>query len=243
MSNKATGGEPVEGADIPVTPGRLNPHILSHARKVAGRADDEIMLRRAAEEAARAADAANQAARELAKKVNTPARKVVIGAGQTAKRRTGNAFNPLRRRTYLEHLAGGLRRGEAAKLAGVSRSTVNTYRKIDPAFVTMEEEAEGEATERIEDALYQLAESGHLEAMKFVLMNRQPDRWKDPKTLKVTVAGQIDHAHTAEVGPRLERIAALQAKLVERAALGAGQTDDAGLYDVLEADWSDDSGD
>lgn len=146
----------------------------------------------------------------------------------------GRGFTPDKQAEYLAALARGLRRSKAAALASVNYATVTAYRKKDPAFAAAEAEAEAQACEAIEDALWETAAGGHMTAMMFWLQNRAPDRWKDMRrvTKEVTHSGTV--AHALEAGPSIDRILALQAQLQERKALRAG--DDPNVIDVEPLD-------
>ena len=145
-------------------------------------------------------------------------------------------FNPQRQAQYLDYLAANMRRGVAAKMVGVSPTTISQFRKSDPGFAEKEQAAEAEAGEAVEDALFALAtEQKHFEAIKFILINRMPDKWRDPKTIKVEHSGTV--TQEIEAGPALERIALLEARLTERKAITAGPGFEEGTVD---AEWVDD---
>jgi hypothetical protein len=129
----------------------------------------------------------------------------------------GRGFTPDKQAEYLSSLARGMRRGEAAAAADINTATVNSYRKKDPAFGAAEVEAETQASEVIESALWELARGGHLTAIMFWLQNRAPSRWQDMRRVQKTVTHEGTVTHELEAGPAMERIAALQARLQDRA--------------------------
>jgi len=159
----------------------------------------------------------------------TPVRKpraaTTRGARKTyadAALKQGRGFTPDRQAEYLAALARGMRRSEAAAAAEINVSTVAAYRKKDPAFAAAETEAETQASEVIESALWDLARGGHLTAIMFWLQNRAPDRWRDMRQISKTVKHEGTVTHELEAGPAMARIAQLQATLSERAALRSG---------------------
>ena len=83
---------------------------------------------------------------------------------------------------YFEHLRQGLRPGAAAEAVGITRQTVYMHRKNDPDFAEAERQAELEACEIVEDALFNAAISGNVKAAETWLYNRMPDRWTDKRT-------------------------------------------------------------
>jgi hypothetical protein len=111
----------------------------------------------------------------------------------------GNArkFNDEAQRTYFDAIARGISPGDAAKLAGVTRDTVNAYRKADPAFAEAEEEARAGVNELVEEALLQAALGGNVDAMKTWLFNRSREAWAPPQKLQLEVSGQVDHSTTS----------------------------------------------
>lgn len=213
---------------------KLDPHVLAAARK----ANPQLV---AGQKAALAAEAAAKAAEEAAaqaKRLNAVPGKRVVVAARPTRVSEKRKFTPQLQRQYLDFLRQGLRRGESAKLVGLHYATVTALRKADPAFAQAEADAEAQASEQIENALFTLASEGHMEAIKFWLMNRAPERWKDPKSIKVEVSGQI----TAESSG--DRIAELEARLIERKALQAageavGDVIEAEILDADDADWDD----
>ncbi len=138
---------------------------------------------------------------------------------QEAALKQGRGFTPDKQAEYLSSLARGMRRGEAAAAADINTATVNAYRKKDPAFQAAEVEAETQASEVIESALWELARGGHLTAIMFWLQNRAPTRWQDMRRVQKTVTHEGTVTHELEAGPAMERIAELQRRLTDRAEL------------------------
>jgi hypothetical protein len=107
---------------------------------------------------------------------------------------------------YLEQLRDGLNRGESARAIGVSRMTVWEHRKDDPDFDQACKDAQDEAVEEVEDALYESAVNGNVTAAIFYLKNRAPGRWKDvqqreyggkdggPVRVEVSIAERLERA-------------------------------------------------
>jgi len=87
----------------------------------------------------------------------------------------------------LELLREGSRRGTAAHAVGVTRQTVSEHKKRDPEFAALADDAEMDANEEVEDALYMAATSGNVVAAQVWLYNRWPDRWKDKRNIGVSV--------------------------------------------------------
>jgi hypothetical protein len=88
-------------------------------------------------------------------------------------------FGPKKREVYFQALREGARRTAAAKAAGISSEWVRRTRKDDPHFAEQESEAELDANERVEDAMFKSALEGNVTAMQVWLYNRMPDRWAD----------------------------------------------------------------
>jgi hypothetical protein len=92
-------------------------------------------------------------------------------------------FNQTKKKVYLESLRQGLRRGKAAEAAGVSRVIVWMHMRDDPEFAALVDQAELDACEIVEDALFQKARQGNIVACQVWLYNRHPDRWKDQRAI------------------------------------------------------------
>ena len=99
-------------------------------------------------------------------------------------------FTNERRRKYLEGLSRGLRRGAAAKAAGVDRGTIRNAQKSDEAFATSCEEAEMDACDQVEEALWKKALDGNVTAMLVWLFNRSAGRFSDKRYVKEAVKPQ-----------------------------------------------------
>lgn len=78
-------------------------------------------------------------------------------------------MNEQQRDDFLEHMRAGMRRGAAAELLGLTRMGVLDYIASNDDFRLAVEDAEGMATEHIEEALYQAAVSGSVPAAKIWL--------------------------------------------------------------------------
>jgi hypothetical protein len=154
-------------------------------------------------------------------------------------------FGKRRQKAYLEALRGGARRGAAAVSVGITRQTVWMERTRNPEFAKAEEDAEMEANELVENALFQAAQSGNVTAAQVWLYNRMPERWQDKRNIQHTGkdGGPIGVANLsdAEIDARLAKI--LTAGGQEGgpgAAVGtgaaAGPPDPAGLDDEAPKD-------
>jgi hypothetical protein len=92
-------------------------------------------------------------------------------------------FGPPKREKYLEALAAGARRGAAAESVGVSAELVRQYRHHSAEFDRLVLEAEDEANELVEGALFKAAVEGNVVACQVWLYNRAPDRWADRRNI------------------------------------------------------------
>ena len=69
----------------------------------------------------------------------------------------------------------------------MSRVTAYLWARSDSTFAAAVDQAELDACEIVEDALFNKAKDGHLTAIIFYLTNRVPDRWKDRRAVKQEV--------------------------------------------------------
>jgi len=98
-------------------------------------------------------------------------------------------FGAQKRTEFLQNLRDGMRRGAAAEAVGVTRETVRLVYRDEPEFASAVEQAEMDANETVEDALYQAATSGNVTAIQVWLYNRQPERWVDKRNVKMEHSG------------------------------------------------------
>lgn len=134
-----------------------------------------------------------------------------------------------RQTKYLNALVEGKRIGQAAASAGVQRADVYRWRKADPEFAEAEKRAEQAFADTVESVVLESALSGNMPAAFRWLEQRSQERWTPP-------AKQVEVKQTLELeaGPRIERIMALQAKILERQALTVGS--DPNIIDVDPVD-------
>jgi hypothetical protein len=118
-------------------------------------------------------------------------------------------FNPFSKARYLGCLRAGMRRGEAARAAGVSTQTIRYQRARDEDFNQQCYEAESDATDHVESCLMRNIENGDTRAAIFWLVNRAPERWKAEKRQAITVSPE----------PPQETPEELEAFLLKRLAL------------------------
>lgn len=111
-------------------------------------------------------------------------------------------FGDEKKAAYLEQLRNGVRRMAAARAVGVDPDTVSIHKAKDPEFAAACEQAELEACEQVEDALFQAAISGNVVACQVYLYNRMPSRWRDKRNVEaaVTHGGRIDITELDEDG-------------------------------------------
>lgn len=98
-------------------------------------------------------------------------------------------FGAVKRAAFLTALREGSRRGAAAEAVGISRETVRLAYNADPDFAAQVEQAEMDANEPVEDALYQAALAGNVVAAQVWLYNRMPERWQDRRRVDATHSG------------------------------------------------------
>lgn len=77
---------------------------------------------------------------------------------------TYRAFTRVKQEAFLEHLRAGMRRGAAADELGLARIRVREYIANHKDFERLVRDAEVDATEHVEEALYQAAVSGSVAA-------------------------------------------------------------------------------
>lgn len=76
------------------------------------------------------------------------------------------SFDAPAREQFLEHLRSGMRPGAAAFVGKIPRATVDGYMAEHPDFALEVRDAEATATEHVEEAVYQAAISGNVQAAR-----------------------------------------------------------------------------
>jgi hypothetical protein len=79
---------------------------------------------------------------------------------------TYRAFTRIKQAEFLEHLRAGMQRGAAADALGLSRIKVREYINTNKPYERLVLDAEVDATEHVQEALYQAAVSGSVAAAK-----------------------------------------------------------------------------
>lgn len=103
-------------------------------------------------------------------------------------------FDDARKAVFLDLLANGWRRGRACKKVGIHRSTFEKHLNTYPKFAEAVAQAEMDACEIIEEALFQNARGdpkrgipGNVTAQQVYLYNRCPERWADRRNPSVVI--------------------------------------------------------
>jgi len=100
-------------------------------------------------------------------------------------------FTTKKKDEYLEHLQKGGRRGAAAEAVGVTRQTVRLHTLQDPEFAVAVQQAELDANEMVEDALFKAAIGGNVTACLAWSYSRAPDRWQDKRNRQPTFDSNV----------------------------------------------------
>lgn len=93
-------------------------------------------------------------------------------------------FDQARKDEFLKLLAKGVSRSNACKKVGIHRSTFNAHYKKYPRFREQVLQAEMDANELVEQALFKAALDGNVTAQQVWLYNRCPDRWRDRRNIQ-----------------------------------------------------------
>lgn len=78
-----------------------------------------------------------------------------------------------------EWAQNGLTEKQIAKNLGISRDTLNEYKKKYPDFSDLLKKGKEVSDEEVENALYKAALGGNITAQIFWLKNRRPEKWRD----------------------------------------------------------------
>lgn len=131
-----------------------------------------------------------------------------------ARKRRAYRFSKVKQEEYLASLRDGGRRGKAARAIDIDPSTVWRHMRDEAGHLTefgrAVIEAEAEADEEVETALYDAAVSGNVTAIQTWLYNRKSDKWQ-PRTgaQAVAISGSVSSVTevTLEVSAKEELLA------------------------------------
>lgn len=93
-------------------------------------------------------------------------------------------FTKPKQERFLQHIREGMRRGPAADQIGFDRIKIRDFIAADETFRKLVENAEIDATENVEEALYQAAISGSVPAAKAWIDLKGEKREKPPRAEK-----------------------------------------------------------
>ena len=94
-------------------------------------------------------------------------------------------FDAARREIFLDLLRKGVRRTQACKKAGISRPTFNKYMNNNKKFAAEVAQAETDANELVEQAMFSSALKGNVTAQQVWLYNRDPEHWQDKRNIAI----------------------------------------------------------
>lgn len=123
-------------------------------------------------------------------------------------------FDAARREIFLDLLRKGIRRTQACKKAGISRPTFNKYMNNNKKFAAEVAQAETDANELVEQAMFSSALKGNVTAQQVWLYNRDPDRWSDKRNSPLDI--QKFEFEVGEFKKALEELDALKAKVKQQ---------------------------
>ena len=123
-------------------------------------------------------------------------------------------FDAARREIFLDLLRKGIRRTQACKKAGISRPTFNKCMNNNKKFAAEVAQAESDANELVEQAMFSSALKGNVTAQQVWLYNRDPDRWSDKRNSQLDI--QKFEFEVGEFKKALEELDALKAKVKQR---------------------------
>lgn len=78
---------------------------------------------------------------------------------------------------FLDQLAHGKTKTDAARAIGVNLKSIERHEKADPAFASAIDDARWEADDAVVNSLYQAAVNGNVPAIQTWLYNRRPLEW------------------------------------------------------------------
>jgi len=93
-------------------------------------------------------------------------------------------FDDIKKEAYFESLKNGLGRMAAARSVGCTPEWMEKLMRRDPDFKKAISQAELEANQKVENALFEAALSHNVVACQVWLYNRSPERWADRRRME-----------------------------------------------------------
>jgi hypothetical protein len=94
-------------------------------------------------------------------------------------------FDAARKEAFLDLLRKGVRRGAACRKVGIARQTFDNHVNKSKSFKADVMQAEMDANELVETALFRNAIDGNVTAQQVWLYNRVPETWQDKRNLTI----------------------------------------------------------
>lgn len=101
-------------------------------------------------------------------------------------------FDATRRELFLDLMRKGVRRYHACKKVGISRTTLAKYINNNDKFAAEVVQAEMDANELVEQAMFKSAINGNVTAQQVWLYNRDPERWRDKRNVTIPQKTESD---------------------------------------------------
>jgi hypothetical protein len=130
-------------------------------------------------------------------------------------------MGPEAKQVFLKAISQGVLRFEAARRANTTVANVKRHLKADPEFAAAFDDAQLEASEPVENVLYDAAKRGEPWAVTKWLAARDKERWAEP-----TKSVEVKHSGTVQLEPgqtALSAVGALIEALKERQAIRTGE--------------------
>ena len=133
-------------------------------------------------------------------------------------------FDADRRAAFLDYLRKGIRRSHACTKVGISRVTFNKWFKDNKKFAEEVLQAEMDANELIEQALFKTALKGNVTAQQVWLYNRNPGSWQDMRNIKLSGDKDNPLTFSSKIDPS-ELDAQIERYIQQRKEKGIGKAD------------------
>jgi len=135
-------------------------------------------------------------------------------------------FDAARREIFLDLLRKGVRRTQACKKAGISRPTFNKYMNNNKKFAAEVAQAETDANELVEQAMFSSALKGNVTAQQVWLYNRDPEHWQDKRN--IAIGGDKNNPIEMnlsgdELNAEIKRLVDIASKAITPTADGEGE--------------------
>ena len=135
-------------------------------------------------------------------------------------------FDAARKEAFLDLIRKGVRRGAACRKVAITRATLSNHLNKSEQFRAQILQAEMDANELVETAMFRQALDGNVTAQQVWLYNRDPEHWQDKRN--IAIGGDKNNPIEInlsgdELNAEIKRLVDIASKAITPTADGEGE--------------------